>query len=162
MNPTPLQPFRSEMLRYPDQTSMWLNTLRSRVDAMSPIDSSVTNLLPTIVEGWQDIVNQTDNNRRAISSLQDDVSDIKDEMTSEEYAAEIAPMIVKNIYAIGDIVFTASDDNPATRFGGTWERVAEGKLIVGYSQTSIDAPMPNDPSTNQLPTEVLYIWKKTA
>lgn len=45
-------------------------------------------------------------------------------------------------YRIGDIYLTTADGNPFTRLGyGTWERFAEGEVLVGFS-TSVSNSVP--------------------
>lgn len=44
---------------------------------------------------------------------------------------------IKNIYSIGDIVLTTNTDNPSVKFGGTWELVSQGKVLIGAG-TGID------------------------
>lgn len=42
-------------------------------------------------------------------------------------------------YAVGDIYITTSSATPATRFGyGTWERFAQGRALVGFSENGSD------------------------
>ena len=38
---------------------------------------------------------------------------------------------IKNIYSIGDIVLTTNTDNPSVKFGGTWELVSQGQVLIG-------------------------------
>lgn len=52
----------------------------------------------------------------------------KDVVTHEQLAIAI------QVYKVGDIYITTSDENPSIRFGyGSWERYAEGRTLVGYS-----------------------------
>lgn len=38
----------------------------------------------------------------------------------------------RDVYEVGDVVFTTSSTNPATRYGyGVWARIAQGRFIVG-------------------------------
>lgn len=38
------------------------------------------------------------------------------------------------LYAVGDIYITLSDDDPKDRFGGKWEKI-EGRFLLGSSAT---------------------------
>ena len=42
------------------------------------------------------------------------------------------------IYPVGSIYFTANNINPSTLFGGTWERFAKGRTLVGIDEDDTD------------------------
>lgn len=42
------------------------------------------------------------------------------------------------MYDIGDVIITTNDVNPATRYGGTWERFAQGRTLFGYDISDPD------------------------
>lgn len=49
--------------------------------------------------------------------------------------------IVDKIYPVGSIYMSVTDSTVASvqaRFGGTWERISEGKALFGYSTTDMD------------------------
>lgn len=41
-------------------------------------------------------------------------------------------------WAVGDIFITTNNINPQERFGGTWERFAKGKTLVGFDDSDSD------------------------
>lgn len=41
-------------------------------------------------------------------------------------------------WAVGDIFITTNNINPQERFGGTWERFAKGKTLVGFDDSDTD------------------------
>lgn len=45
---------------------------------------------------------------------------------------------VKLLYPIGSIYMSIQDTNPSVFFGGTWERIAKGKTLVGVDENDID------------------------
>lgn len=44
----------------------------------------------------------------------------------------------KLLYPIGSIYMSIQDTNPSVFFGGTWERIAKGKTLVGVDESDID------------------------
>ena len=45
---------------------------------------------------------------------------------------------VKLLYPIGSIYMSIQDTNPSVFFGGTWERIAKGKTLVGVDENDAD------------------------
>lgn len=45
---------------------------------------------------------------------------------------------VKLLYPIGSIYMSIQDTNPSAFFGGTWERIAKGKTLVGVDENDTD------------------------
>lgn len=43
-----------------------------------------------------------------------------------------------NQYQVGDIYLTMSANNPSERFGGVWERIANGRMLVGVDENDND------------------------
>lgn len=44
----------------------------------------------------------------------------------------------KLLYPIGSIYMSIQDTNPSVFFGGTWERIAKGKTLVGVDENDTD------------------------
>ncbi len=44
----------------------------------------------------------------------------------------------KLLYPIGSIYMSIQDTNPSVFFGGTWERIAKGKTLVGVDENDAD------------------------
>lgn len=44
----------------------------------------------------------------------------------------------KLLYPIGSIYMSIKDTNPSVFFGGTWERIAKGKTLVGVDENDSD------------------------
>lgn len=45
---------------------------------------------------------------------------------------------VKLLYPIGSIYMSIQGTNPSVFFGGTWERIAKGKTLVGVDENDTD------------------------
>lgn len=63
------------------------------------------------------------------------------QMSSEELQAYVDKALNKVIldrYPVGSIYISTSDSNPGELFGGTWERYAEGKTLVGVDESDSD------------------------
>ena len=39
--------------------------------------------------------------------------------------------ISANPYPVGSVIFTTTSTNPSSKFGGTWQRIAQGRTIIG-------------------------------
>lgn len=46
--------------------------------------------------------------------------------------------IFNYVYPVGSIIMTATSENPSSRFGGTWKRIAEGRTLVGVKESDAD------------------------
>lgn len=46
--------------------------------------------------------------------------------------------ILNTVYPVGSIYYSTSNNNPSVLFGGTWERYAVGKVLVGYDTSDTD------------------------
>lgn len=70
---------------------------------------------------------------------QADFNALEEELTDRIDALEEEVRdIVSNIYDIGDVIMTTNTADPADKFGGTWERYAEGRTIFGYKSSDPD------------------------
>lgn len=46
--------------------------------------------------------------------------------------------VFDKVYPVGSIYMTFNDVSPATLFGGTWDRVAKGRTLVGIDEDDVD------------------------
>lgn len=60
----------------------------------------------------------------------------------QEATADLASEVKESIFEVGDIIATVSNTNPATRFGGAWERIGKGKTLVGVDEDDEDFNLP--------------------
>lgn len=49
---------------------------------------------------------------------------------------------IQGIYNVGDIFLTTNEENPGIRFGGIWEQIAKGRVLIGVD--------PDDPDFNEV------------
>ena len=83
--------------------------------------------------------------RAATSSLLGGVK-LSDDFTIDENG--VLHLANKCPFAIGDVIQTINDINPAERWGGTWEEIAPDRVLMGASSshaagTTVDAGLPN-------------------
>lgn len=73
-----------------------------------------------------------------------------------QYVEEQLASVKLQIYPVGAVYTSVNDTDPSRLFGGTWELVAEGHLLVGLEEQSEDS-LPEILKT--APT--CYIWQRT-
>ena len=65
---------------------------------------------------------------------------------------ELENILLDKIYPVGSIYISTDSTSPATLFGGTWERIAQGRTLFGVDDTAgsvytagatLDAGLPN-------------------
>ena len=62
---------------------------------------------------------------------------ISDDIMHKINKNEIIP-IMDAIYPVGSIYMSVNETNPSTFFGGTWERIAKGRTLVGVDESDKD------------------------
>lgn len=78
----------------------------------------------------------TDSNNLTMTS-----ADIPYDSTGTDSVKDVLDLLLDRIYPIGSIYMSVTDSTVASveaRFGGTWERISEGKALFGYSTTDTD------------------------
>lgn len=79
-------------------------------------------------------------------------TDSEGKVVTKESTSEVN---VLNAYPVGSVYTTLSTDNPSVVFGGTWELIAEGQLLVGLvSETETQEVFQTE--------DKCFIWKRTA
>lgn len=56
----------------------------------------------------------------------------------EEGARHLVKKVLDRIQPVGSLYFSTSSTSPASLFGGTWERYAQGRVMVSASDTDTD------------------------
>lgn len=105
-----------------------------------------TELQPSFVE-WHIKtagVNQNDLTviKEDISQLQTETTQLNDDVTKLMGAFTSVTDLTKQLFLlmhrVGDIIFSTSDENPSTIYGGTWVAWGKGKVPVGVDTSDSD------------------------
>lgn len=105
-----------------------------------------TELQPSFVEWHIKIagVNQNDLTviKEDISQLQTETTQLNDDVTKLMGAFTSVTDLTKQLFLlmhrVGDIIFSTSDENPSTIYGGTWVAWGKGKVPVGVDTSDSD------------------------
>lgn len=105
-----------------------------------------TELQPSFVEWYIKTagVNQNDLTviKEDISQLQTETTHLNDDVTKLMGAFTSVTDLTKQLFLlmhrVGDIIFSTSDENPSTIYGGTWVAWGEGQVPVGVDTSDSD------------------------
>lgn len=105
-----------------------------------------TELQPSFVEWHIKIagVNQNDLTviKEDISQLQTETTQLNDDVTKLMGAFTSVTDLTKQLFLlmhrVGDIIFSTSDENPSTIYGGTWVAWGKGRVPVGVDTSDSD------------------------
>ena len=105
-----------------------------------------TELQPSFVEWHIKIagVNQNDLTviKEDISQLQTETTQLNDDVTRLMGAFTSVTDLTKQLFLlmhrVGDIIFSTSDENPSTIYGGTWVAWGKGRVPVGVDTSDSD------------------------
>lgn len=105
-----------------------------------------TELQPSFVEWHIKIagVNQNDLTviKKDISQLQTETTQLNDDVTMLMGAFTSVTDLTKQLFLlmhrVGDIIFSTSDENPSTIYGGTWVAWGKGQVPVGVDTSDSD------------------------
>lgn len=105
-----------------------------------------TELQPSFVEWHIKIagVNQNDLTviKEDISQLQTETTQLNDDVTKLMGAFASVTDLTKQLFLlmhrVGDIIFSTSDENPSTIYGGTWVAWGKGQVPVGVDTSDSD------------------------
>ena len=93
------------------------------------IDSTITKLTgKVIIDGDIEIGGKT-SFKNTGGSASGDGSSILNENPGLQQA--IKTLILETFYPVGSIYMSMDTTNPGTRFGGTWERISQGRVLLG-------------------------------
>lgn len=103
--------------------------------SLSQFSVEVSNKIRELSEQIQDLSLFDTEVNDAITEINDAITEVNDK-----------------IYPIGSVYISLDESEPDEMFGGTWELIAEGKLVVGSGAESDDLLQTND---------TCYIWTRT-
>jgi vacuolar-type H+-ATPase subunit I/STV1 len=124
------------------------------------------------IEGFEGTVTDL---QTAVSANTDSIEEVEGEVTAlqnsvsantesiEEVEGQVETLqttvdaILGKLYPVGAIYVTVSDASPVDLFGGEWELIAEGHLLVGLPQENEE-----DLPELQQTVDTCYLWKRTA
>lgn len=84
-------------------------------------DAQARATLQQIVEGLPTVDEQM---RNAFTQVQNDITELQGEMPTSS-------TIVDLIYPVGSVYLSVNSTNPAQLFGGTWEQISQGRMLMG-------------------------------
>lgn len=105
-----------------------------------------TELQPSFVEWHIKTAGANQNDltviKEDISQLQTETTQLNDDVTRLMGAFTSVTDLTKQLFLlmhrVGDIIFSASDENPSTIYGGTWVAWGKGKVPVGVDTSDSD------------------------
>lgn len=108
------------------------------VQAVQHLDTTdIFSQYETYFKTWlQNLQDQLDENQAG--HLQNEINDINSNLKNVEEQLNNAAFFIDKIYPVGSIYLSVNNTNPATLFGGTWERWGQGKVPVGVDETDDD------------------------
>lgn len=75
--------------------------------------------------------------------------------TLTDFISEIEEKFAE-LYPIGSVYVNLTNENPSSVYGGTWELMLEGKMVVGENQETTTTTTPE----LTLSLDTCYIWKR--
>jgi microcystin-dependent protein len=84
-------------------------------------DAQARATLQQIVEGLPTVDEQM---RNAFTQVQNDIAALQGEMPT-------SATIVDLIYPVGSIYLSVNSTNPAQLFGGSWQQISQGRMLMG-------------------------------
>lgn len=105
-----------------------------------------TELQPSFVEWYIKIAGANQNDltviKEDISQLQTETTQLNDDVTKLMGAFTSVTDLTKQLFLlmhrVGDIIFSTSDENPSTIYGGTWVAWGKGQVPVGVDTSDSD------------------------
>ena len=91
-----------------------------------------TNNLPITDTISADSTNDTAPGSKCVYDAVKEVSDDLSTLNTSVSALELLVNQIKSsIHPVGSVYISINDTNPSTLFGGTWEQIAQGRVLVG-------------------------------
>lgn len=120
-------------------------------EAMSQTNQTVAQFVASVKAEHLELQRQIDVNKNSIRTNADNIKNKvnKSGWTANKYLGtdsegKITELDVPNganlpdMYPVGSIYMSVNSTNPETLFGGTWERFAKGRVLVGVDEGDVD------------------------
>ena len=77
-------------------------------------------------------------------------------------ARHLVRKVLDRIQPVGSLYFSTSNTSPASLFGGTWERYAQGRVIVSASDTDEDFTVGKAGGEKTAPVDLNHLYAEWA
>ena len=114
-----------------NQTLKNTTEINEKYTEMKTTTESITNTV-------SDIKEVTNNIDGSIVEIEKSIDTLEQTINGLENTLETQGGNLQGIYKIGDIFLSTSSENPAERFGGTWELISKGRTLVGVDESDTD------------------------
>lgn len=138
---------RENLSRVEQAVAQFISSMTSK---FSSLQEKVTENESDIASTKQQLESKANNSGWATNKFLG--TDENGNIVTKESSSEVN---VLNVYPVGSVYTTIATTNPSEVFGGTWELIAEGQLLVGLVSES-EVPELFQGNDN------CFIWKRTA
>lgn len=80
----------------------------------------------------------------------------------EEGARHLVRKVLDRIQPVGSLYFSTASTSPASLFGGTWERYAQGRVMVSASDTDTDFTVGKAGGEKTSPVDLTHLYAEWA
>ena len=136
-------------------------------ESLSRVEQALSQFITTMTSNFNGLQEKVTKNESDIASNQKKLDDkannsgwetnkfLGTDKEGKVVAKDIKTDVLSAVYPVGSVYTTIATDNPSDLFGGEWELIAEGQLLVGLVSES-EVPEIFQAEDN------CFIWKRTA
>ena len=99
----------------------------------------VKNTIAVVAKVAQSLTNNSETDVPSVKAVKDAITTIKND-------------VLNTVYPIGAICLSMNSTNPSSLFGGTWEQIASGRILVGVDTSDDDFNTPGKVGGNKTNT----------